>query len=285
MDKRADEKTIFEAFLMSAPQFVGEEIVEWVQPTDESEFPDVICMSASGRRIGVELGEWLNEAEMQAAKSMERLQDSMLDAVGRQGANTSENIYFVWLLPKQKARVKPTEAGEFRRQMFMCLQECDRRWPNERLWHSPQGHRVSGQDLAAYPGLAKYLSGIQLFPREAYKGRPPNGRKVKRQWPAGVNWITFPARSGTYSEDTMLQPFRQLLSDKLQHYGAAGTGFDHLCLVVYYNQAAIYNSPVETSEFTDTVATANEFFSGDSDPFDSVFLFVALDSWRIFKVC
>jgi len=287
MSKRAYEKSIFEAFLRTAPQFAGEGIVEWEQPADENEFPDVICKSGSGRRIGVELGEWLNEAQMGAAKGMGRLQDSIRAAIGEQGSNTTDNIYSVCLDPKAKARIKPADADEFRRQLFACIHECDRRWPAERFWHSPQGHDVSGRELAAYPALDKYLNGVGLFPREIYQGWPPSGRKVKRQSPASVDWITFAAQGGPYSKDTMLQPLLQLLSDKTDHYAGAGTGFDHLCLVVYYNQALFYNSPVETPHFTfdNAAATASRFLGDDPDPFHSVFIFVAVDSGRVFRIC
>jgi len=66
----------------------------------------------------------------------------------------------------------------------------------------------------------------------------------------------------------MLQPLLQLLAEKKDHYGGAGTGFDHLCLVVYYNQALYYNSPVETPSFgfDGMVAAAAQFLEGDPDP-------------------
>ena len=69
MSKREHEKAIFEAFLRVMPQFAGETLRDWSQPQDCSEFPDVICTTLSGQRIGVELGEWLNEDEMCKAKA------------------------------------------------------------------------------------------------------------------------------------------------------------------------------------------------------------------------
>lgn len=214
MGNRAHEKAIFEAFLKAVPGFAGLEIAEWDQPADESTFPDVVCRSISGRRVGVELGEWLNEAEMQSAKNMEGIQASIFAAVGEQGQNTTENIHLVWLLPKPQARIKPGDLGQFQRQLFQCIKECDQRWPGEGCWHSPQGHWVLGDELAAYPVLAKYVQRVQLFPKERYEGWPPNGRRVRRGWPPGHDWITFPVPGGSYSEETMLQPLRDLLSKK-----------------------------------------------------------------------
>jgi len=62
-NKRETEKEIFAALLKAAPRFVGEPIENWAQPADEKDFPDVVCRTPSGKRIGVELGEWLNEEQ------------------------------------------------------------------------------------------------------------------------------------------------------------------------------------------------------------------------------
>lgn len=287
MKKREYEKAIFDAFLRVVPRFSGEEIAKWTQPIDEKEFPDVICTSASGRKVGVELGEWLNEDEMRHAKGMERIQSSILAAVGDQGDNNTDNIYCVWLLPKPRARIKPTDVEGFREQLFRCIRDHDRQWPTEHYWNSPQGHKASGEELTSYPVVAKYLDGVQMFPGERYHGWPPNGRMVKRRWLAGQDWIRFRARGGAYSEQTMLQPLLELLADKKEHYGAAGSGFNHLSLVVYYNSALLYNSPAETPMFTfeDAAQVARQFLVDDAEPFHSIYLFVAVDEGRVFTVC
>lgn len=286
MSKRAHEKAIFEAFLRVAPNFAGEGIGEWRQPADETEFPDIICISQSGRRIGVELGEWLNEGEIRAAKGMERIQASMLEAIGDQGKNDTTYIYTIWLLPKPKARIKPADVEAFRSEVFVYIAEIDHRWPGERLWQSPQGFYAHAEDLQDYPTLQKYLRGIEFFPSDWYEGWPPHGRKIKRKVPDGQNWIMFPARGGSYSEDTMRQPLFELLADKVAHYGGFGTGFDHLVLLIYYNSALIYNSPVETPffKFSDAVAAAKEFLNDDPEPFHSVLLFIAVDEGRVIRI-
>ncbi len=111
-------------------------------------------------------------------------------------------------------------------------------------------------------------------------------RWVRRRWPHGQDWIRFPARAGSFSEDTMLQPLLELLAEKIAHYGISGTGFDHLSLVVYYNAAWIYNSPVETPHhgFETAAAAAAEFLGDDLGPFHSIQLFVAIDDGRVIPV-
>ena len=68
MSNRDDEKNIFAAFLRVEPLFSGERIRKWTQPKNESEIPDVTCISESELKIGVELGEWLNEAEIRTPR-------------------------------------------------------------------------------------------------------------------------------------------------------------------------------------------------------------------------
>lgn len=290
MGKREHEKAIFEAFLRIMPGFAGETLKEWWLPQDEKEFPDVICNTINGRRIGVELGEWLNEEEMRNAKGMKRIQDSILSAVGTQGNNTTENIFFLWLFPKPKARVKPADVDPFRRQLFCYIEEVDHRWPIERLWQGPQGHRALPEELSSFPILQKYLNSVQFFPRKRYEGWPPNGQFVIKTWWPGQDWILFKSRGGSYSQDTMLETLMELLATKKMHYSSIGTGFDTLFLIVYYNSALIYNSPVETCEvkfedaFENAANSARQFIGDDPDPFNRIFLFVAVDDGRVMTV-
>ncbi|MGO8990798.1 MAG: hypothetical protein ACLQGU_13025 [bacterium] len=287
MSKREHEKAIFEAFLRVAPQFAGETLRHWSQPQDSSEFPDVICTASSGQRIGVELGEWLNEDEMFKAKGMERIQSSILSAIGDQGENSSDNILFLWLRPKARARVKPSDVPLFREQLFFFIAETDRRWPSEPSWHNPPGYDVPAEKLSDFAILQKYLVSVHFFPRKRYEGWPPDGRFFKKTWPSGQDWIVFPCRGGSFDQSSMLQPLLEIVAHKKERYGGLGTGFESLYLIVYYNSALIYNSPAELEPFftfEDAAGKLREFVGDDPDPFDHIFLFVAIGSGRVFKV-
>src|SRR3990172_59073 len=181
LKKREHEKTIFDAFFRVYPYFAGEPIQgEVKQPADENEFPDVICTTASGKRIGVELGQWFNEQELRTAKSMERIQKSILDAIGPQGNNETDNIYVVWLKPKVKARIKSEDKVAFCKEIFQYIAEVDKRWGSEGFRYGPQGYEAQVEDLKRFPHLVKYLDAIRLFPRQWYYGWPPNDYLSKR---------------------------------------------------------------------------------------------------------
>lgn len=286
LKKREHEKAIFEAFRRVCPDFAGEPIQgEVKQPADETEFPDVICTTVSGKRIGVELGQWFNEQELRTAKSMERIQNSILDAIGPQGNNETDNIYVVLLRPKVKARIKSEDKSAFRKDIFQYIADVDKRWGSEGSRYGPQGYEAQTEDLKNFPHLAKYLTAIHFFPRQWCFGWPPNGYVAKRTWSRGRNWVIFP-RDGWYSEDTMLQPLLELMAQKQEHYGNCGTGFDRLCLVVYYNLAVLYNNPIDglNFKFDDAVQVAKQFIGDDPKPFDDIFLFLAINDGRVFRI-
>jgi hypothetical protein len=217
---------------------------------------------------------------------MDRIEGSILDVIGEQGSNRTENIYVIWLLLKPKPRIKPADSKQFRIELFRFIDEVDQRWPSERFWQSPQGYWARNDDLVRYPVLQKYLSGLQFFPSLWAEGWPPKVYKTKKQWPEGQNWILFPARGGPFSSDTMLQPLFELLSDKIEHYGGQGTGFDQVSLVIHYNSALIYNSPVETPhfKFQDAADAARIFLGGDMGPFHNIFMFIAINDGRVIKI-
>jgi hypothetical protein len=269
--QRDNERALFSLFLELEPEFAGEPLAGWNQPEDESDFPDIRAKSVSGRSVGVEIGEWLNEDEMQAAMRKERTEAAFLAAIGDQGINPTQNIRYVWLHPKPKGRIALADAQAFREQCFAFVRECDQRWPNERYWQA--GAVFSALELSPYPMLARYLSGIKLWPARG-----------EGKWER--EWITFPARGGFFDQETMLGPLRELVREKIAHYGA-NTGFDDLSLLVIYNQACMYNSPAETPlhSYEDAVAELKRLFAQNRGAFDRVFLYIALVPGRVLRVC
>jgi hypothetical protein len=268
--KRENERALFAAFLELEPEFVGERLADWRQPEDERDFPDITATSATGRRIGVELGEWLNEEEIRAAKQKERLEEGFINAIGAQGPNPTQHIRYVWLRPK--ARIAIGDVVGFRNQLFECILECDRRWPHERFWKV--GHQLVGEELARYPLLTKYLNAIKLWPADG------------EQWKE--NWITFPSLAWVFDRDTALTPLRKLVADKIGHYPAGRTGFDDLSLLIIYNRAVIYNRPAETphQSYDEAAAEQKRLFATSRGLFDRVLLYIAVEpGGRVLRVC
>jgi hypothetical protein len=270
-EKRDREIGHFKGFLELEPEFCGEPLAKWDTPDDEKDFPDVKGLSASGKKIGVEIGEWLNEDEMAASKSKEKREAAYLDAIGDQGKRFTKNIEYIWLYAR-RGRIEDKDSAAFREQLFRYVVECDERWPRERYWAG--GPILKKADFAPYPMLVKYLEAIKLHPwkdSDTFKYR----------------WVWFTANVGVFDQDTMLIPLRDLMIEKIEHYGAR-TGFDQLSLLLVYHQAALYNSPADTPlhSYEDAVKRVRTVIGEDLGAFDSVFLYIAVNPGRrVMRIC
>jgi hypothetical protein len=59
------EKAAFGAFLAAAPDFAGDAVQRWCQPKQDP--PDVLCATTTGRQVGMELTEWLDQGQIAEA--------------------------------------------------------------------------------------------------------------------------------------------------------------------------------------------------------------------------
>jgi hypothetical protein len=65
---RPDESTAWNGFLSASPLFASDGIANW---SDGPDPPDVLCMSASGKTIGVEITKWVERAQVTDGKGRE----------------------------------------------------------------------------------------------------------------------------------------------------------------------------------------------------------------------
>ena len=258
------EKNTFAAFLAAVPEFAGEAVQNWCQPKEDP--PDVLCTTTSGHQVGLELTGWLDDGQIADAKSTESIEDTIRKAIRPEPPNNTEHIHLAWLLTLPKARVKPADAGTFRTELLQLVDEVDSRWNGEEDWQSPQG--CWWRDFSRYPTLGKYLSEVRFFPRSAF-----------RTWSStkgGQHWLTFPMPGGAYSEESMVAALKGRLAGKIQKYAARPGSLDEFDLLVHYDLAWAYNSPVETLtfKFADAARAGADFIGDDPGAFDRIFLFV-----------
>ncbi len=271
-----EEKAIFAAFLAAHPS-IAAAIRAYRQPDDE--FPDIIATMNDGTEVDFELAEWLDGAQMAAAKRYDMLAAAMLEVIGPQGPNSSRPFRAVMLSPRHDLPVfTADDRVAFREGIEALIRETDRRWASERFWHSPQG-RIC-RELEAYPALGKYLRSVTFDPLVvAGKLRP---------WPAGQPWIFVQSRGGSYSPNTAVLALARVLQRKLTRYGPFARPTR---LLVYYGKAVAYNTPylgIETREFGDMAALTADVVRGQT-AFEKVYLLNAvepeLEAYEIAPAC
>src|SRR5215470_8473384 len=119
---RSIEKIVFEKFIANRPDFAGRP-VSWEEGDDP---PDVLCKDGEGKRIGVELAEWLNEKQIQASKQRESIEVSYEEALESKQTTPPTNVGLVWLSRKEEIRLSRADYVQFRDEMYDLIQEIDK---------------------------------------------------------------------------------------------------------------------------------------------------------------
>lgn len=270
-----NERQVFDAFLKACPDFAGEPIQGWDvvehwytkraldpphHPFDKR--PDVIAVTASGRRIGVELKSWVNREQIAEARKQESIQEKILKAIGEQPPNETRNISCVWLSAKE-VRFDQRDAADFRKQMFALIEQVDSNWSQE---HGLRQCSVEVSDFAGFPVLGKYLLRLQA--------EPPIRDRCE------TDWIDFRPRGGAYSPKAMLDQLSSSLiahkTDKRYKDLRERVGLEEVYLLVHYDSKAFaYNTPFDSPDFgfKEAARFASSALEGNGGYFDRVFLF------------
>lgn len=268
-----NEKLIFDSFLKVCPDFAGEPIEEWdvveewygknalappAQPFDKR--PDVIAVTASGRKIGVELKSWVNRDQITEARKQERIQVNILKAIGDQPPNETRHVGYVWLFAKE-VRFDSADTADFREQIFALVERVDKKWSQKPDWDQDL-ERVHEFDGA--PVLEEYLHSVEFHAHP----RVP------------VNWIQFPTRGGAYSPNDMLGTLSNAVvahrNDERYKDLRKQVGLDEVYLLVHYDfKAFAYNTPFAAPDFgfKEAAQFASRALGGDGGYFDRIFLF------------
>ncbi len=75
--KEQHEKVIFDYFERNHPNLAGRK----VSSAPGNNPPDILCIDDAGKRIGVELGEWIKKEQMKAGKDREAMEKSYRSAI------------------------------------------------------------------------------------------------------------------------------------------------------------------------------------------------------------
>lgn len=285
-----NEKLIFGSFLKVCPNFAGEPISEWdvvedwyaktafaPPPHPFDKRPDIIALTTSRQKIGVELKSWLNREQISEARKQERIQENILRAIGELPPNETQHIGQVWLSPKQ-VRFDKRDASDFKTQVFELVGKVEHGWVER-----PPREQMSWQDIsdfAGFPLLEKYLDSARFH---SIKRRLTN------------EWILFPHPypSGHYSPNTMRDALKRALlahkNDERYQNLKQRVGLDEVYLLVHYDfKAFAYNTPFDAPGFgfKEAADLASNELSGDGGYFDRIFLFHFLwgkeEAMRIF---
>jgi hypothetical protein len=279
------EKRVFDTFIKTCGDFASEPVKGWYvlddwynstgKPRPAAPFdnrPDIVCITQSDKRVGVELKAWLNEEQIAEAKRQEMFQEAILRALGELPPNNHRYVKRIWLRGKPK-RFNKGDSIELRKQLFQLIQEVDVKWSEKPKWE--QSSRDMINDLSGYPIVEKYINFVEAFPRR----EPVEPEQALSQKYPDRRWIAFPSRGGAYTLDEMLAPLRARLietkSDERYRDICKQVGLDECYLLVHYDfDAFAYNTPINVPDYSfhNVAEFARLGLAGDGGFFQRIFL-------------
>jgi hypothetical protein len=268
--KQRAEAANFEAFKLAYPNFAGRPLVSIQWGGDP---PDVLCLDATGNRIGVELVQWVNERQMAASKARFKLEDSYRLAIRSSSVQPPANIGLVFIYAKDNTILAPQNAAALRNELYDFVARIDADWLKNPEWDDPQGYPFT--DFTGYPTLAKHIDGLDFYAR---------GRRFNPQ--LGADWLTFRAHGGAYTPDWMRDALLQNIKRKIEKYAKPQNKLNlqqqrlaEFYLLAYYDEAVLHNTPYDAPEFgfREIAAIVAQELAENPHPFEKVFLYSPIE--------
>jgi hypothetical protein len=275
--KQKAEATNFEAFELAHPNFARRRLVSIQWGGDP---PDVPCLDATGHRIGVELMQWINEAQMAESKARCKIEDSYGRVIRSSYEQPPAHVGLIFIYAKDKTSLAPANAAIFRAELYRFVHQIDADWPNNPAWDDPQGYLFT--DFTGYPALTQHLAGLHVYARGS-----------RFNWGFGAEWITFEAHGGAFAPGWMGDALLDNIRRKITKYAKPENRLkleqqqlDEFYLLAYYDEAVIHNTPyrVPGFGFREIAASVSRELATNPHPFHKVFLFSPIEKVPVIQV-
>jgi hypothetical protein len=159
-----EEEVLLEAFYAANPDFAGEALAGPPEQTVAGfDPPDVMCITASGKRVGIEVCQWAPQNAMADGNLREQADEKVLEAIGPQPLNNSQHFSLVVFRSRTNSHLLANEHGVFRKAMFDLIEYVNGAWPTIRRHAQPHPFR----DLGKFRPLNNHLEDVTFC--------PPNG--------------------------------------------------------------------------------------------------------------
>lgn len=261
-DLRPKERIIFDAFHRVRPDFAGCPI-NWKLGANP---PDIICTDDEGKRVGIELVEWLSEEQIKAFKTREKVEESFLETIRSQEIPPPSNIGLIWLSTQSAAPLRQADAEGFRKELRSLIERVNSDWEKNEGSRSPQGY--SYQDFSSSPILDQYLGSLRFWPRSQFNTF------------LGMRWVRFPNHTDAYTPQDAVDALLKVIGKKTSKYRGLHQqeSLDELYLLLYYDQGWIYNTPFNAPEFgfREIAEIAARAAANNHGVFQKIFLFNSL---------
>jgi hypothetical protein len=258
------ERELFTTLIAMHPNFL--EAQKWEEGPDP---PDVIVTDRSGRRIGVELTEWLIPEQTTHSITLQQHEMNWRRSLDTEHHARPKNFGLVQITFRDDTRYVKRDEAAFQREFYSLIEDIDKRWEEEfggtpqKLWN----------DFSKYPTLGQHVQAIWFYDHPRMQGVA-----------GATGWVTSEARGGAYDPKWASEALHARIAEKInkQNYTSLKSeqNLSELVLVVHYGILGIlHNSPFEGvgRHLDDVIAEVRSNLTSDHGPFDRVFLYLAFN--------
>jgi hypothetical protein len=261
------EVAVIEDLERSFPDFTGRSL-SWIHNPDDP--PDFLAAGPNGA-VGLELREWLDGEQMNAAQAHYRQREHLAEifSAGWEHEYQPKNFVLAAVEPLWGLRITKKDESSLRREFYECATTVDQTWLT-----NPERINCFFYQMAfsRYPTMQKYLRAIR------YTSGPSHG----------CVWFQIEEDGGAYSPTASVQSLEKALDDKLLKFDrpewrvrlAKHKLVEHHLLIhggwnVYKN-----NTPHHPLTLEQIATRAADFYAAHPkrDLFDRVSFFDSLDS-------
>ena len=255
------EEKVFNRFTALAANFADEHVTCRLGNNP----PDILC-THEARRIGIELSEWIDEAQIANEKPQYQREEEFLNVIDSRHETPPTHIGRIIFFEQDGIRLQQRDAQQFRHELYAFIKDIDQRWHTFDGHDEQPGVDFDDGDFAQYATLARYTHSVECTAQQYNPSNP------------GDEWIMFMAHGGAYAPDDALQAAIATLEKKTSKYATlkADEHLDDLYLLLYYDQGWAYNTPYHTPTFgfNDIANALRTVATNDHGQFDKIFLFI-----------
>jgi hypothetical protein len=268
--KEKAEAANFGAFREVCPNFAGRTLVSTRRGGDP---PDFLCLDGSGKRIGVELVQWISEQQTGPSKQLHGLEESYRRVLRSAYVQPPNNIGMIFIYAKDGTALAPSDSAVFHNELYKFVADVDAAWLANPDWSDPQGYDFT--DFSGCPSLTSHLDGLCFHSRERFNTG------------LGADWLTFRMHGGAYTPDWMRDALLDNVGRKVTKYAKPHNKtkleqqqLDEFYLLAYYDEALLHNTPYDAPGFgfREIGALVTRELTRNEHPFDKVFLYSPLET-------
>lgn len=259
---RGVEREVVDRFLRTSAILATDAIC-----TDGGDPPDFVCSEPRGRRVGIELTEWVHQRQIAASKPRHRARRSVATATVSVEI-LAGNVGRLQLFPKKQ--LPEAAVAKFQRQLLEWTQSVEQSWVTF-ADRTTLDQGVPVRDFKECQLLQEHLAQIDVFPRT-------DERRVR---------IDVFEGGGAFSTTSAVEALLTILSKKVRKYADLRESklLDEFWLVIYYWQGYLHNSPYDSHGYglREIAAQIHPIIRSDPGPFGRIYVY-DVPKERIFQL-